>query len=379
MSIVIKCPGCGKGYKLRDELAGKRVKCKCGHAMTVPKPATRAESETYDLAPMGDPDAMSSLLDDERPTAAGPVRAAMPSAVEVPIPDQEPTEKRGTSPLVTRGLLGGLMVLPVIVILVVVWLAMRPGFGSPEDAYAAHQEALLKKKWSDLIETYSPQSLETILAGMMETLVTSSHVPLADIQAVFTKYGIQAQQIESMWESPYGAWEDTLQGALDTASDAAPEDASEDASDTASQSALAEATPEAPQVDYAEKVRKRRQRLRQLVSGVEDKAAFYVDLRTAVEALKEKRLPGNPVSAVVRKKPEGMLRRAVAGAVLGDLSTEGDSASATITFTPPADDPLTVPIQFQRVDGRWYVHVPGEEAYEVSPFRPLMGGKPSWL
>ena len=70
MSIVIKCPGCGKDYKLRDELGGKRVKCKCGHAMVVPAPAAAEESDTYDLAPMGDSGA-SSLLDSDLPVAGG--------------------------------------------------------------------------------------------------------------------------------------------------------------------------------------------------------------------------------------------------------------------------------------------------------------------
>src|SRR5438552_17401640 len=30
------CDGCGKTYAWKAELAGKRVKCKCGQAMTVP-------------------------------------------------------------------------------------------------------------------------------------------------------------------------------------------------------------------------------------------------------------------------------------------------------------------------------------------------------
>jgi hypothetical protein len=31
------CGGCGKSYKWKPELAGKKAKCKCGHVMTVPK------------------------------------------------------------------------------------------------------------------------------------------------------------------------------------------------------------------------------------------------------------------------------------------------------------------------------------------------------
>ena len=36
MPISLQCPGCGKGYRVRDELAGRRVKCSCGTETTVP-------------------------------------------------------------------------------------------------------------------------------------------------------------------------------------------------------------------------------------------------------------------------------------------------------------------------------------------------------
>jgi hypothetical protein len=50
----ITCEGCGKTYAWKPELAGKRVKCKCGHAIQVPQsqqlPAQN-EDDMYDLAP----------------------------------------------------------------------------------------------------------------------------------------------------------------------------------------------------------------------------------------------------------------------------------------------------------------------------------------
>lgn len=36
MSVSFTCPGCGKHYTVRDELAGKRVKCKCGENLHIP-------------------------------------------------------------------------------------------------------------------------------------------------------------------------------------------------------------------------------------------------------------------------------------------------------------------------------------------------------
>ena len=50
------CEGCGKSYALKPELSGRRVKCKCGHVMTVPQaPPVQAElrldDDLYDVAP----------------------------------------------------------------------------------------------------------------------------------------------------------------------------------------------------------------------------------------------------------------------------------------------------------------------------------------
>lgn len=50
MSIRAECPACGASYKLRDELAGKRVRCKeCGDTFAVGGRARRAADE--DAAP----------------------------------------------------------------------------------------------------------------------------------------------------------------------------------------------------------------------------------------------------------------------------------------------------------------------------------------
>lgn len=35
MSIAVHCPKCGKGYQVRDELAGKQFKCQCGEVVAV--------------------------------------------------------------------------------------------------------------------------------------------------------------------------------------------------------------------------------------------------------------------------------------------------------------------------------------------------------
>jgi hypothetical protein len=51
MPAVIQCPSCQKEYPWKPDLAGKRVKCKCGELIDVPAAAPKAEvDELYDLA-----------------------------------------------------------------------------------------------------------------------------------------------------------------------------------------------------------------------------------------------------------------------------------------------------------------------------------------
>ncbi|HEX3359310.1 MAG TPA: hypothetical protein VHS31_20190 [Tepidisphaeraceae bacterium] len=51
MPAVIQCPSCQKEYRWKPELAGKKVKCKCGEEFGVPanEPAVEA-NDLYDLA-----------------------------------------------------------------------------------------------------------------------------------------------------------------------------------------------------------------------------------------------------------------------------------------------------------------------------------------
>jgi hypothetical protein len=77
----IVCPSCGKRYAWKPQLAGKRVKCACGEAFTVPAEAPGdAAVEADDLYAFNDePAAVASA-----PRAA--VAPATPTAVPPPLP-----------------------------------------------------------------------------------------------------------------------------------------------------------------------------------------------------------------------------------------------------------------------------------------------------
>jgi hypothetical protein len=237
-----------------------------------------------------------------------------------------------------------------VIILVVVWLAMRPGYGSPEEALAAHQQALLETDWHTLIHTYSPESREMLLDRMLEILSWRIDESSSEIEAVLKKHGI-AEIIER-----------------DTSADAA-EEGGADAAETAPEE-------QAP-IDYEELDRKREERRKELLASVEDKAALYVDLNEAIEAMVEQNLPENPMLAVYTKKPVGEARRLIARADFTDLEIDGDAAEGKLSFKPSEEDEITVPVRFKKIGGRWYIHTEGLDHYDEPEFRPLIGG--GWL
>ncbi|MCP4022388.1 MAG: hypothetical protein GY729_11140 [Desulfobacteraceae bacterium] len=42
--MQFRCPKCDKLHKVKDELGGKKAKCKCGHSLTIPMPPKKSES-----------------------------------------------------------------------------------------------------------------------------------------------------------------------------------------------------------------------------------------------------------------------------------------------------------------------------------------------
>lgn len=57
MAIKVRCPGCGKMYEVRDELAGKKGRCTdCGSIMPIPRPAAPEPTgiDAFDLDGLGE-------------------------------------------------------------------------------------------------------------------------------------------------------------------------------------------------------------------------------------------------------------------------------------------------------------------------------------
>ena len=80
MPISFQCTNCQSIYTVQDELAGRRVRCKCGAELIIPAPVARVVSNTTpsvradDLTPPSMSGSMDDLLSEEYP-----VRSEMPT------------------------------------------------------------------------------------------------------------------------------------------------------------------------------------------------------------------------------------------------------------------------------------------------------------
>jgi hypothetical protein len=68
------CDICGKAYRWKPELAGRRVKCACGRVMTAPTAAPAEEEELYALVPDNEPKRAMKVTVIEHPVV--PVKEA---------------------------------------------------------------------------------------------------------------------------------------------------------------------------------------------------------------------------------------------------------------------------------------------------------------
>ncbi len=91
MAIEFSCPSCGRGYRVKGELAGKTAKCgKCGNRMKVPQPAPA--EPTPMASAEGD---LGSWMDEE--LAATPPTPAGPVVTEATCPSCGATQPRGAT------------------------------------------------------------------------------------------------------------------------------------------------------------------------------------------------------------------------------------------------------------------------------------------
>ncbi len=340
MSIQLQCKGCGKTYQIKEELRGKRVTCRCGQSMIVPtRTAELQPSPTppqNELSDLSSDDPFSSAVDEELRLAGGdqpapglaaaadyaalgiknPV-AAVPAAEKKTKKDDDDRKlSRGAIVLIASGV-GGLVLILIIVVAVFVLASMQSGFASPEEAFAAYQEAVSKKDWKAQFHTMTPPTQEKLMAAI-GWMALSRHKNRDEIRAVFDKHG------------------------------------------------LSSFTKPNPQLDFKEPTAEEIQQTQSdLLAAIEDQPDFYEDLAAALLDAEEQRV-GNPLLKVQHRKAREAVLRAVASAELKNLAVQGETAEAEMSLTI-ADITMDLPISFKRVEGGWLLDLPNPESTYGSP------------
>ena len=102
MSIAFNCAACGKSYHVKEELAGKKAKCKCGNVFVVPNESTaeddilgfKEEVAAHKPPPVRPPPAVATVKHVATPAQVAKPQAAKPRAVAVH-PALMESERRG--------------------------------------------------------------------------------------------------------------------------------------------------------------------------------------------------------------------------------------------------------------------------------------------
>ncbi|MHC4400157.1 MAG: hypothetical protein ACYTG0_10800 [Planctomycetota bacterium] len=326
MTISVKCTACAKPYEAPDELAGKRVACKCGCPMVLPSPVSDSDDDVYDLAPAPEPVEPSVPPDEAVATAAAGSGAYAPPETEEP-PEAPPRAAPINPRWIVLGSVGGTLILGVLIYLVAGWL-FQPGFGSPEEAFRAFVQAAADKDWEGQLLVLSPESRDRAIGTMVLTaqgMAASS----PEIREVLRDHGV----------------EETME--IEAAANDAP-------------------------LDFADFGRAMAERQKRLASAVEDPGAFYADFMEAFEEEIKKKLPSNPYLKFAFGKAMAEGRRAVGRANLKDLEIDGDTAQGSMSLSIVGRE-FDLPVMFKRVDGRWFIHTPDFGGFGGLPFANPMG------
>ncbi len=206
MPISVRCPKCGHGYQLRDELAGKQAKCRCGEVLSIPAATT-----------------LSSLLDEEHigqspddaigepmPAAAMPTRYKSSPQFGKGIGRSKKRGKDNTVAIVAA-VVGGAVVLFVVILAMFLMsgsedkpLAVAPppapapppqptglpGQTTPEETFESYKQAWIAGDWPRVYALFAPEAQEqmtTVLAMMGASLG-----PVCpELAAVAKQYGVE--------------------------------------------------------------------------------------------------------------------------------------------------------------------------------------------
>ena len=195
--------------------------------------------------------------------------------------------------------------------------AVLVGFATPREAFEANQKATVAKDWGVQIRAWTSESQEK-LAGTVAYFAVSIAKSRPEIGGVLEKHGVE----ESLWEDD---------------------------------------SPAAQPGDFAAMAQRIQKRQKQLATAIDDLPAFYAEIVPQMEAIGKQREAGADGSSVSERQAEA--EKAQADAQLGNVQIDGDTAVGTQTLTFRGN-PMSIPVYFRRIDGRWFMHQPDATALE---------------
>lgn len=185
MSISFQCPGCAKQFTLKEELANRRIQCRCGQVMRVPSPPPPAAADDpFGLPELGESDPLASLMEGEAVPAA-PKLPPLPSKPAATVPGP-------AKPKVSMdwGVLAKLVVAPLVILAMVIvsgYLLMgvvtcfKPGYATPEEALTRYQKAMAFQDWPGEFAALDPSSQE-IVADQLALMAAWMSKPIPELR-----------------------------------------------------------------------------------------------------------------------------------------------------------------------------------------------------
>lgn len=219
----------------------------------------------------------------------------------------------------------------------------QAGFATPQEAFEALKTAEQAQDWAAQLAAHTPDSQERIVGSVAQAAVmfgdlTGKKAQIADL---LKKHGVDPSTIK---ESP---------------STMLPGD-------------LGKKPP--GKDDIARMFQKMAKRQRELGAAIKDRSAFYVELMTLMEEGSES-WPGSTLAlspgpdADAGEEQVADAKRARAEAKLVDVQIRDDFARAKQEIAY-REQTLKLPVYFQRMDGRWFIHQPEmAEAMQMGPPR----------
>lgn len=359
MPISVRCSKCGHSYQLRDELAGKQAKCRCGQTLSIPI-ATQLTS-LLDEEHIGD-SADEMGMGEAMPMAAAPYQGQrLKSSAKFGKGFQKKKGGKDNSTVIVASVAAGVGVVFVVLLALFLFtgpedkpvaiappvapvspvgppaVTSLPGQATPQETFETFKRAWVAKNWTRVYSLLTPEAQQqmTSVIAMMSAMLGPMD---PDFAAVAKKYGIESTGLAGL----------AMGGAADPFAEGQPDkQAKPDANALVSQAMG-------------------------VAAKIQDQKAFFIDaMPVFLKFVQSKQFAGiatigSQFSGVSINEGFDMLPMFTAATTLSDVQINGHTAAgfaktptaAAPSNTPPAADAAKekiTPLKFDQRVGSWYI------------------------